>query len=223
MFATRWTPIIVRNLLLGCRTYGELRAGAAGIPRSLLSDRLRQLEEHGLVRRRENPRGRGWLDEPTEACVALRPVCDALGVWGATWVELAPEHLDPYMALWGLCRGLRAVALPEERVTIRFELPSMPSSQRRFWVLVQPPEPEVCVKPPGFEEDLVVTTEPEWLARWVMGQVSLGQGCTRRASRWTGAASSCARSRAGPPRARAPWRRGARSPPSAPPESASWT
>lgn len=180
VFATRWTPIIVRNLLLGCRTYGELRRGAAGIPGSLLSERLRQLEEHGIVRRTPNPRGRGWRYEPTEACFALRPVCDALGVWGSTWVEMAPEHLDPYMALWGLCRGLSAGALPAERVTVRFELPAMPRSQRRFWVLVQPPEPEVCVKPPGFEEDLVVTTEADWLARWVLGQVTLGQGMHAR-------------------------------------------
>jgi len=59
VFATRWTPVIVRNLLLGCRTYGELRDGAPGIPRSVLSERPRQLEHYGIVRRRENPRGRG--------------------------------------------------------------------------------------------------------------------------------------------------------------------
>ena len=106
IFATRWTPIIVRNLLLGCRTFGELAAGAPGIPRALLSQRLRQLETHGIVQRPPSPRGRGWLYEPTEACEDLRPVCDALGGWGATWVEIAPEHLDPYMALWGIVPGI---------------------------------------------------------------------------------------------------------------------
>ena len=115
IFATRWTPIIVRNLLLGCRTFGELAAGAPGIPRALLSERLRQLEVHGIVRRRPNPRGRGWLYEPTQACVDLRPVCDALGTWGATWVEIAPEHLDPYMSLWGMRRGIGRLPLPERR------------------------------------------------------------------------------------------------------------
>src|SRR5262245_54546599 len=61
IFATRWTPIIVRNLLLGCRTYGELADGAPGLSRALLSQRLRQLEAHGIVRRSPNPAGRGWL------------------------------------------------------------------------------------------------------------------------------------------------------------------
>jgi DNA-binding HxlR family transcriptional regulator len=180
IFATRWTPIIVRNLLMGCRTYGEIAAGAPGIPRALLSERLRQLETHGLIRRKPNPRGRGWRYEPTQACEDLRPVCDALGLWGATWVEIAPEHLDPYMVLWGLCRGIGYLPLPDEPVTIRFELQRAQRGQRRFWVLVRRPEPEVCVKPPGFDENLVVRTDPDWLARWALGEVSLGQGMNAR-------------------------------------------
>jgi DNA-binding HxlR family transcriptional regulator len=180
IFATRWTPIIVRNLLLGCRSFGELRDGAPGIPRTVLAERLRQLEAHGIVERRENPHGRGGRYFPTQACRDLLPVCDALGVWGATWVELAPHHLDPYVALWSLCRGLSTLALPEERVTVRFELPALSGPQRRFWVLVQAPAPEVCIKPPGFEEDVVVTADPEWLARWVLGQSSLGEGMKAR-------------------------------------------
>jgi DNA-binding HxlR family transcriptional regulator len=176
VFATRWTPVIVRNLLLGCRTFGELRDGAPGIPRSVLSERLRQLEHHGIVRRRENPRGRGWIYEPTEAGEQLRAVCDALGGWGATWIELGPQHLDPYYSLWAMTRGMKSVELPEERVNTRFELPDMPRTRRRFWLLVQGQEPEICVKPPGFDEDLVVTTDAEWLARWVLGQTSLGRG-----------------------------------------------
>lgn len=176
VFATRWTPIIVRNLLLGCRTFGELRDGAPGIPRSVLSERLGQLEQHGIVRRRENPRGRGWLYEPTEAGEELRAVCDALGAWGASWIEMEPQHLDPYVALWAMAKGMRSVELPERRMNARFELPEMPRKQRRFWLLVQRPEPEICVKPPGFEEDIVVTTDADWLARWVLGDTSLGRG-----------------------------------------------
>jgi DNA-binding HxlR family transcriptional regulator len=180
IFATRWTPIIVRNLLLGCRTYGELAAGAPGIPRALLSQRLRQLEAHGVIRRAPNPRGRGWLYEPTQACEDLRPVCDALGLWGATWVEVAPEHLEPYIALWGICRGIGFLPLPDTPVNVRFELRGAPRNQRRFWLLVRRPEPEVCVKPPGFDEDLVVSSDPEWLAHWALGQATLGHGMKAR-------------------------------------------
>lgn len=60
---------------------------------------------------------------------------------------------------------------------VRFNLRDLP--KKRFWLLVQRPEPEVCVKHPGFEEDLVVTTDSEWLAKWHMGRISLGE-----AMRW---------------------------------------
>ena len=180
IFATRWTPIIVRNLLLGCRTFGELAAGAPGIPRALLAERLRQLEGHGIVRRRPNPQRRGWVYEPTEACEDLRAVCGALGAWGASWVEITAEHLDPYMALWVMCRGIGYLELPDRPVTVRFELRKAPRNQRRYWLVVHRPEPEVCVKPPGFEEDLVVATEPDWLVRWALGESSLGHGMKAR-------------------------------------------
>lgn len=93
---------------------------------------------------------------------------------------MAPQHVHPYYALWAMARGMRGVVLPERRVTTRFEFPDRPLKQRRFWLVVRRPEPEVCVKPPGFEEDLVVTTDAEWLARWVMGQATLGGGMKAR-------------------------------------------
>ena len=176
VFATRWTPVIIRNLLLGCRTFTELRDGAPGISRSLLSERLKQLEGVGVIARRRNPGGRGWLYELTPAGRDLQAVCDAMGAWGARWVELGPQHLDPYYSLWAMARGLRSLQLPEQRLNARFEFPTMPADKRRFWLLVQEPEPEVCVTHPGHDEDLVVTADPEWLARWTLGELSLGQG-----------------------------------------------
>jgi hypothetical protein len=55
---------------------------------------------------------------------------------------------------------------------IRFDVAD--DSRHRYWVVLDPPESEVCVKPPGFDEDLVVSTTSEWLAKWHMGRVSLG-------------------------------------------------
>ena len=65
IFATRWTPIIVRNMLVGCKTFSEMREMAPGIPRSLLTERLKQLEHAGLIERRPKVKGRGWLYELT--------------------------------------------------------------------------------------------------------------------------------------------------------------
>jgi DNA-binding HxlR family transcriptional regulator len=178
IFATRWTPIIVRNLLLGCSTFSEIHEGAPGMPRSLLQQRLEQLEHAGIVERRPKPRGRGWLYELSPAGRELETVCEALGNWGSRWLDAAPAQLDPGVLLWAICKSMDPDRLPEERVVVRVNFSNAP--KQRFWLLVQRPEPEVCRKPPGFDEDLVVTSDTEWLAKWHMGQLSLGQAMHAR-------------------------------------------
>jgi DNA-binding HxlR family transcriptional regulator len=163
----RWTPIIVRNLLLGCETFNELREGAPGIPRTLLSERLRLLEHYGVIERS----GRRYL--LTAMGRELEHVVDALGTWGARWLEVTPEHFDSHLVLWSLCRLADPASVPEPRLVIRFDLSD--GHRRRFWVVLAPPDAEVCVRPPGFDEDLVVATSSEWLAKWHMGRISLGQ------------------------------------------------
>ena len=173
IFASRWTPVIVRNLLLGCETFSEIRAGAPGISRTLLSERLRELERAGVIERRPAPKGRGFLYSLTTAGKELNDVCTALGTWGARWLELAPEHLDAGVVLWALCRHIDVDRVPEQRMVVRFDLSD--GSRRRFWIVAQKPEAEVCVHDPGFDDDVVVRTSSESLANWHLGRFSLGQ------------------------------------------------
>jgi DNA-binding HxlR family transcriptional regulator len=173
IYATRWTPIIVRNLLLGCTTFSEIHEGAPGIPRSVLTDRLRQLEHAGVIERRPKQSGRGSTYELTDAGHALGPVCEALGNWGQKWLEASPQLSDPGVLLWAICKSMDDERLPADRVTVRVTFRDVPG--RTYWMLVQRPEPEVCRKPPGFDEDLAITSDTDWLAKWHMGQLSLGQ------------------------------------------------
>jgi DNA-binding HxlR family transcriptional regulator len=59
IFAERWTPLIVRNVYLGCGTFGEILDGAPGLSRTLLSQRLKQLELLGVVASTPKSAGRG--------------------------------------------------------------------------------------------------------------------------------------------------------------------
>ena len=173
IFATRWTPIIVRNLLLGCSTFSEIRAGAPGIPKSLLSDRLRMLEKYEVIISRPNPNRRGRIYELTPAGRELQEVCDALGTWGSRWLELGPMHIDAGIVLWGLSQTLEGDQLPDHLLNIRFDVSD--DARGRYWFLFEPPNFEVCFNPPGHPEDLVVTTTSEWLAKWHTGGIGLGQ------------------------------------------------
>ncbi len=157
LFAERWTPVIVRNLLTGCRTFTELRQGAPGIPPALLTQRLRALERCGVVRRDPQPTGRGSLYALTDKGQELRAVCEAMGQWGARWLEIEPHHLDAAYVLWATARLVDVDALPDAPVAVRFELRDRPGES--FWLLLRRPAPELCTSGAGHVEDLVVRTD----------------------------------------------------------------
>jgi len=173
----RWTFIIVRNLLLGCESFTEIEAGAPGIPRSTLTARLRQLERLELVTRETTGHGRSARYRLTSAGRDLWDVILALGNWGARWLDVAPEHCDPYNALWSMSRCLVRDRLPDGRVVVRFnfhgyDFHGYGRGKLPIWLIIENRETELCLKHPGFDDDLVIDAEAEWFVKWHMGRVS---------------------------------------------------
>jgi DNA-binding HxlR family transcriptional regulator len=81
---TRWALLVVRELMLGPKRFGDLRAGLPGMSAETLGQRLRQLEEEGVVRRSTLPPPASVpVYELTEWGHDLRPVILALGRWGS--------------------------------------------------------------------------------------------------------------------------------------------
>jgi DNA-binding HxlR family transcriptional regulator len=159
LLAERWTPIIVRNLLNGCRTFNEIRQGAPGISTALLTQRLDVLERHGVLRRTVD--GRSVTYGLTEMGQALRPVLDAMGQWGARWLEIEPGHLEPAYVLWATMKLVDLDKIPDGTTAIRFELRDRPAEQH--WLLLRRPQPELCSRSSGYAEDLVCRTDAKTL------------------------------------------------------------
>ncbi|MFF3246449.1 winged helix-turn-helix transcriptional regulator [Streptomyces sp. NPDC002870] len=136
----------------GCETFSDILRGAPGMSRTLLAARLRELQRHGLLSRDQGP-GHSVRYRLTEAGTDLWQVCLALGAWGVRWLELAPEHLDPYPVLWAMCRSADPAALPDHRVVVRLDFPVL-RPPNRFWLLYEHGGAEVCVHSPGGDEDL---------------------------------------------------------------------
>jgi DNA-binding HxlR family transcriptional regulator len=172
ILAERWTPIILRNLLMGCRTFNQIAAGAPGLSRALLARRLRELEHAGVIQIRPKADGHGSLYEPTPVGRDLWPVLIALGRWAERWMDVTPEHADPDVVLWSWCTEfLRRDLLPDRRVVIRFDYVFL-GRRIRGWMLIEGREAELCRVDPGFGDDLVVTiTDPLAFARWHIGLV----------------------------------------------------
>jgi DNA-binding HxlR family transcriptional regulator len=172
ILAERWTPIILRNILQGCRTFNEIAAGAPGLSRALLTRRLRELDHAGVIQIRPKPDGHGSLYEPTAAGRDLAGVLEAIGGWAERWTELTTEHSDPEIVLWSWCQEfLRRDLLPDRRVVVRFDF-SFGGRKARGWLLIEAREGELCRVDPGFGDDLVVTiTDPLAFTYWHMGRV----------------------------------------------------
>ncbi len=185
IFAERWTPLIVRNLYLGCGNFSEILEGAPGLSRTLLSLRLKQLEALGVVHSALKPDGRGHHYELTPAGHDLFKVCQSLGEWGARWLEIAPENLDPFVALWSMCNALRRDRLPDRRVVIRFDFSVHQRASReggtgrarheRYWLLIELGDTEICKTHPGFDEDLFIEADAEAFVKWHAGQLTWAQ------------------------------------------------
>ena len=173
ILAERWTPIILRDILNGVDTFSALADGSPGLSRTLLSNRLRELERAGVIEVTPITEGRGNTYTPTEAGRDLGDVMRALGTWGERWIELAPEHLDPGVVLESWVRlYIDYEELPTRRTVVRFDFPDLPKKGNHLWVIFNNEDSEVCVTDPGFTEDLVVTAESRALAEWHLGNTS---------------------------------------------------
>ena len=104
LLAERWSIIILRNILIGCRTFNEIADGAPGLSRGLLSKRLRDLERAGVVEILPKPDGPGSFYEPTQAGLELSNVMSALHEWGSKWGGTDARTGSPRRGAVGLGR-----------------------------------------------------------------------------------------------------------------------
>lgn len=189
VISERWTPIIIRNLLAGCETFGHLLDGAPGISRALLAQRLDLLERQGLITKSAAPDRRiRWTYALTDKGRGLKAITDAMGAWGAQWLEVEPQHTDPAYVLWATARLVDLDLLDPEGLTLRVELRDTGTVR---WLFLRKPHPEVCTTSQGRVEDLVIKTESRTLARLHLRHVTMAE-----------ATSSGALSIEGGPRAR---------------------
>jgi len=161
IFATRWTPLIVREMMTGVHSFNDIRRGLPLISRAVLVARLRELEDHGVIERRPRAGGAGheyWL---TPAGEGLRVVMHALGQWGMTYTHdrIKRSDLDPALLIWGLRKRVDLSTLPDRRVVLRFEFSGVPASRTKFrimWLVLGRSGVDVCMKDPGFAVDLTL-------------------------------------------------------------------
>jgi DNA-binding HxlR family transcriptional regulator len=157
IFGERWTPLVVRELLCGSRRFNDLRRGVPRMSPTLLSARLKKLEEMGIVERREVNGGIEY--HPTAAAEELRPIVLALGHWGARWIgsRLKRTQLDAGFLMWDIRRFARLEEFPKRRVVIHFRFTDARPGERQWWLVVEGGSANLCRDDP--DHDITVEVE----------------------------------------------------------------
>ncbi|MEI2778979.1 MAG: helix-turn-helix domain-containing protein [Tetrasphaera sp.] len=198
LLSEKWMSLILRELMLGTTRYGELIRALPTLSQPLLSKRLRELLDAGVIERRgERMAARYHL---TEAGWDLEPIITAMGAWAQRWAPCTYDRadLDPALLMWDIHRMLVPAGLAEGRTVIEFRLHGGTPANATFWLVVGE-EIEMRHTDPGPWTDLAVDADMRaltevWLGDRTMrsamddGLITLtGPGrLTRRFPRWFG-------------------------------------
>jgi DNA-binding HxlR family transcriptional regulator len=177
ILGSRWTIVLLRELLAGSTRFGELRRGVARMSPALLSKRLKELEVAGVVERKPVRKEPGVFEYTlTKAGGDLHAVIDAAGVCGQRWIETAAslENLDPNLLMWDIRRNINPKPMPRHRSVIQFTFADLPRARRSWWLIVEPhKEVDLCSVDPGFDVDLYFSTDLRTMTEVWMGYITV--------------------------------------------------
>jgi len=187
ILADRWTVLIVRELLADVRHFNELERGLPRMSRTLLAERLRRLQQTGVLERRGAARGKPTEYRLTAAGRELQRIIDVFGDWGARWAfgPPRPSELDPVILLWWMRRRVATDRVARARIVVQFDFRRTP--QRSYWLVIEPHDVSVCLKQPGFDVDVIVTADIMTFYQVWLGRLSLAEAVRKNAVQLDGA------------------------------------
>ncbi len=99
-----------------------------------------------------------------------------LGVWGHRWVrtDYAADELDPSLLMWDIHRRIDAKFFARnDRTVLTFEFTDYFNKMRFWWLVIKDGDVDVCLKDPGYNVDLILSTDLKTMSKIWMGDASL--------------------------------------------------
>jgi DNA-binding HxlR family transcriptional regulator len=168
----RWTILIVRELLIGASRFNELQRGLNLISPTILTKRLNDLTDAGVVLRKKIPGQKGYEYFLTEMGKELMPVVKTIGDWGMRWArgKMDDSDLDLELLMLYLQRSIQPDKLPGNETVIRFKFTDV-KKFNEWWLVASDSNVDVCVRDPGKEVDIYFTTDLRTMIQLWMGDV----------------------------------------------------
>ncbi len=156
LLCERWTLLVVREMVAGSTRFNELRKGVPLMSPTLLSARLKQLCETGVVSK--SGTGARTTYQLTQAGRELTPIVKLLGAWGHRWVQtsLVVEDLDASLLMWDMRRSVNPAVFPAHKIVLQFDYPDASKGATRWWLVAEDGDVELCLSEPGDEVDIVI-------------------------------------------------------------------
>lgn len=173
ILGSRWTIVLLRELCAGSTRFNELRRGVPRMSPALLSKRLKELETQGVIARcliQKHPEVYDYT--LTKAGQKLKPVIMSIGKWGQRWIETAPslKNTDPNLLMWDMRRNLRAMELPNRKLTIQFMIGEDQTPYKKYWIINDPKGGvDLCTVDPEFDVGLYVKVDLRTITAIWMG------------------------------------------------------
>jgi len=156
----RWTILVILAFCDGCSRFNDMQRALPRISASTLAQRLRSLDESGVISKKKSFDGGTIEYRLTDAGEDLVPIVMEMGYWGQRWArDLEVEDLDPRHLIWSVHLRMNLDAMPSGRTTIQFEFTNLPQNRRYYWIVVNERKTDVCLKHPGHEPDVYVASE----------------------------------------------------------------
>ena len=172
----KWVILVLRELIMGSTRFGQLRCGLPKISPSILSRRLKSLEEQGIILRSKKPESSGYEYHLTESGKELRPIVLGFGTWGHKWAKnkINNEDLDAGFLLWDMRRRLNIEYFQNKRTVIHIEFPDQNNRDRYWWMVIENGEIDLCFEDTGHEPDIIIITKLDIMTNIWLGYNKLG-------------------------------------------------
>lgn len=176
LLGERWTILILRELLLGSTRYSELQRGLSRISPTLLTKRLKQLEQAGIVVRKRGAGQRGHSYYLTPSGKELGSVIESLATWGMRWArgQLSDDELDVEFLMWDLQRRVDVEQLPDGDTAICFSYEDVVGHDQ-WWLIIRGGEVDLCTENPGVDVDLYVNSSIRTMIQVWDGDIPIKQ------------------------------------------------
>ncbi|HPF45317.1 MAG TPA: helix-turn-helix domain-containing protein [Emcibacteraceae bacterium] len=167
----RWTMLILRELFFGSNTFNDIARGVPRMSRTLLSNRLKELAEIGIIKRHKKSAGGQIVYILTDAGQALKPVVFSMAEWGQEWLKTEPsvDKVDVSLLMWDIRRNSKPLSTLPNPFIVHIFLTDVMDNKSDHWLVYEDGEVDLCYIDLGFKVDVKIEVGIKKLAKVWMG------------------------------------------------------